>query len=1211
MINPANLLKDLQRLLPKIEQDILSYSETQVSITTYLDDEYAKAIAAKRTAEHFVDWRASQITQSAVAWVLTSVFVRFLEDNKLLDDPMIAGPAGERMQHAKDQLTVYFNDNPTHGEREYLLNRFERLEQFPAMGELLDRRHNPLWQIPVSADGAKHLMDFFQSLNPESGVVLHDFTDDNWDTRFLGDLYQDLSESVRKRYALLQTPEFVESFILDYTLERALDTFGLEGLRLIDPTCGSGHFVLTAFDRLFEAWIRREPGTNARALAQRALDSVFGVDINPYAVSVARFRLLIAAMRAAGSDKLAQAPDFQFNLAVGDSLLHGKRHESIGGVQIDALNDELAHVFDVEDRNKLDKILGQQYHAVVGNPPYIVVKDKALNIAYRARYGTCHRQYSLGVPFTERFFDLTLAAEGNHPAGYMGMITTNSFMKREFGKKLIEEYFPNKELTHVIDTSKAYIPGHGTPTVILFGRNQFPKSNILRAVLGIRGEPVTPKNAAEGKVWQSVVNLIENPKSENDYVSVLDQERELYKAHPWSVSGGGASELKELIENTESSLLGSIVLAIGFVCITKQDDVFVQERKVLTRSRIKDDESRAFGVGEEVRDWSHSSSLGAIFPYNDNLSVWSESNISPSIRFMWPYREDLYSRKVFGGLSYREAGKTWYEYGQIPVERFKIPSSITFASVATHNNFVFDRGGKVFKQSAPVIKLSTDATVRDHISLLGFLNSSVACFWMKQVFHNKGGGGIGGGLATEAWEQFYDHAGTSLKGFPVVADPKREVLALAQQLDQLAQQQSQFDPENILKITNQPIKASLDAANAGAESLTAQMIALQEELDWLNYRLYGLTDENLCYQGSLPEIRLGERSFEIHLARRIANGDTETTWFQRHSSNPIVNIPIYWADDYQALIQRRLDVIEENRWIKLVEQPEYKRRWNQESWDKRQQRALKEWLLEHLEAQTHAPELQTCAQLADQVRNDLTFQQVASLYTGRDTYDVQTLVSELIASDEIPQMAAARYKPKAMKKFRAWQETWHKQREEDVIDARKDLDTDDEQYLNEIAANKLKANIIGDIPLPPKYASSDFRKPSYWPLRGKLDVPKERFFSLPGCEKTGDNTLVIGWAGLNHLQRAQAIAAWYLDRKESEGWSAEQLKPMLVALDELCPWLKQWHNDIDPEFGERLGDYYEGFLLEELRTLELSRDELNDWEPPVIKRSGGRRKKTS
>src|SRR5207244_1890205 len=76
---------------------------------------------------------------------------------------------------------------------------------------------------------------------PETAELVHDFTDATWNTRFLGDLYQDLSEDARKRYALLQTPEFVEEFILDRMLEPAMEVFGLKDVRLIDPTCGSGH----------------------------------------------------------------------------------------------------------------------------------------------------------------------------------------------------------------------------------------------------------------------------------------------------------------------------------------------------------------------------------------------------------------------------------------------------------------------------------------------------------------------------------------------------------------------------------------------------------------------------------------------------------------------------------------------------------------------------------------------------------------------------------------------------------------------------------------------------------------------------------------------------------------------------------------------------------------------------------------------------------
>ena len=63
--------------------------------------------------------------------------------------------------------------------------------------------------------------------------------------------------------------------------------------------------------------------------------------------------------------------------------------------------------------------------------------------------------------------------------------------------------------------------------------------------------------------------------------------------------------------------------------------------------------------------------------------------------------------------------------------------------------FTDDRGGKVFKQSAPVIKLPQGASEDKHLEVLGVLNSSTACFWLKQNSHGKGNGGIGGGIGDE------------------------------------------------------------------------------------------------------------------------------------------------------------------------------------------------------------------------------------------------------------------------------------------------------------------------------------------------------------------------------------------------------------------------------------------------------------------------------
>ncbi len=47
-----------------------------------------------------------------------------------------------------------------------------------------------------------------------------------------------------------------------------------------------------------------------------------------------------------------------------------------------------------------------RYDVVVGNPPYITVKDKKLNALYRELYASCVGKYALSVPFAEKFFQL-------------------------------------------------------------------------------------------------------------------------------------------------------------------------------------------------------------------------------------------------------------------------------------------------------------------------------------------------------------------------------------------------------------------------------------------------------------------------------------------------------------------------------------------------------------------------------------------------------------------------------------------------------------------------------------------------------------------------------------------------------------------------------------------------------------------------------------
>src|SRR4029450_12304882 len=105
MINAKALLADLQKLLKQLEDDIRRRCESQPDVDRPLREQYAAAKAANRTAQAYEVWREEQITQAAVAWILGCVFVRFCEDNLLIEPPRLSGP-GTRRNRAEDEHTV-------------------------------------------------------------------------------------------------------------------------------------------------------------------------------------------------------------------------------------------------------------------------------------------------------------------------------------------------------------------------------------------------------------------------------------------------------------------------------------------------------------------------------------------------------------------------------------------------------------------------------------------------------------------------------------------------------------------------------------------------------------------------------------------------------------------------------------------------------------------------------------------------------------------------------------------------------------------------------------------------------------------------------------------------------------------------------------------------------------------------------------------------
>ncbi|MFC7825034.1 BREX-2 system adenine-specific DNA-methyltransferase PglX [Streptomyces sp. NPDC057375] len=1244
------LLKDLQKQVGLLEEDLRERAHGDGEQAEALKAEYQRAQLSDRTSVPYGSWLEERVVQIAAAWVLACVFVRFCEDNGLVPDARLSGP-GDRLAEAQDNHDDFFRKHPELNDRDWLKESFHALGREHEIAEgLFDRAHNPLWELDPSYTAASRLLSFWRERGSD-GRIRYDFTDRSaLNTRFLGDLYQHLSEHARKTYALLQTPEFVEEFILDLTLDPALEEFGLDpawkhvpedwrgeaseeidengdlttvvrGLRCIDPACGSGHFLLGLFRRVLAAWREAEPGTENWKLVRRALESVHGADKNPFAVSIARFRMLVEILKECGVDRLSAVPKMPIRIAVADSLLHGRD----AGRETDPTFDDVergeAFTYRTEDVRRYVKeadLLGRgSYHAVVANPPYITVKDKAENENYRKIYWACSGKYALSVPFAQRIFELAVRASGDERnGGFTGQITANSFMKREFGATLIQSFFhggpykdpqtrrlrdfPGVELTHVLDTSGAFIPGHGTPTVILVGRNQGPRQSVpIRAVLGVRGEPGPPDDPAQGEVWKAITSQWRKPGAgPEEWVSVEDVERQRFAEHPWSLSGGGAGPLMAAVEAAAANKLGNIASSIGITSVTGEDDLYLMPRNGAA-SRLGVSATCQMVTGDVIRDFTLSPEFDALWVYDKTFKTLPWEAIGASQRVLEPYRTAISSRKRFG-VPMLERGMAWYEWQELYPTKLRTPLTIAYGEVATHNHFVLDRGGKVFNRTAPVIKLPETASEEQHLELLGVLNSSIGCFWMKQVSHVKGGSGIGRGVQDEAWENRYAFNATRLQEFPL---PAELPLAIAHQLDSLAHELAAHEPAALTTSSNTPpTREALDTAEAEQKRIRGRMILLQEELDWTVYGLYGLltpaevarttlpNDPADLSDADTPHVGLGQRAFEIALARSGA----DTAWFDRHESTPVTEVPPApgWPDSYRRIVQARIDLITDNQDIRLLERPEFKRRWLTKSWKDREAAALRSWLLDAMEREElwfeerdglDSPRPLTIFQLADALRHDSDVQDVARLYADRhlDKQDVplSTVLAAVIEPEHVPYLATLRYKESGLRKRAQWEKVWKDQRDED------------------------KDGKQRGIKVPPKYTSADFLKHSYWSNRGKLDVPKERFISYPGASPDNDPSLLIGWAGWNHRYQAEALVNLLNDRLNVDGWRKEDPRfvPLLAGLAEVMPWVEQWHDEYDDEWEGNPAEEFNSALVAGLYGRHLSRDDLAAWRPEKMR----------
>lgn len=585
------------------------------------------------------------------------------------------------------------------------------------------------------------------------------------------------------------------------------------------------------------------------------------------------------------------------------------------------------------------------FDIIVGNPPFVTARNRTKRELWQERWPrVCHKNYLLLCPFFELSFSLLKAN------GQLGFIVSNAFAKRELGQPLIENFLATLEIQKVVDCSGLLFPGHGTPTCLVFGKNQIPNPRLPVRVVGILpggGDLRTPPE--DSVLWQSIENHHTDSGFSNGRIVVADRSREEMRKWPWNFTPEPPDTKREPHARRLADFTAE---PVGAQFITGKDEVFVQPGHYFRRAAIGHAHIKSYGTGEDVRNWVALPTECILFPYDEKLEPLKEPLPSPLLRHLHPHREVLENSIISGSTKKKETKLKWFEFRRLARAKFQSQLNVIIPQIATHTHFLVMDHSVAFKEKAQAIVLKQSIEERGHILLAGILNSSVILDWLKQECFNKGAG-------QEEEKDRFEFSGGKLQEVPVCEhaicylDGKTDCLAqtltdLSQACWKRGQRMSSLTLRKLLEKpgeayhewnsklsgfvapdagleaqfeSTEALRRSYKQARTVRDQIRAEMIALQEEMDWLIYAAYGLLPEDHPAAQAQAEPEPLEREQRPFVLWAKAQGNYDDV---------VKLIPKDWSAARKRLWEARLAAIRDDEHIRRIEQPVYKRRWDEQ-----------------------------------------------------------------------------------------------------------------------------------------------------------------------------------------------------------------------------------------------------------------------------------------
>ena len=294
------------------------------------------------------------------------------------------------------------------------------------------------------------------------------------------------SSAQRKKMGIYYTPTYVSEFIVKNTIGTVLGYTGSERpVTVLDPACGSGSFLLAALKTLVDHYQAATFDEKISVLRK----SIYGVDLDPKAVEIAQFNLLIRIL-----ERRKILPVMDKNVMVGNSLVD------------DRTVDPHAVTWD----SAFPAAAGNGgFDVIVGNPPYVFGGGSGISISekdyFQQKYDSGHRKLNLFSLFFERSIKLL------RPGGFMGFIVPNTLLRVTSYEDTRKYILENTRVVGIVNLEAGVFEDVTAATVIIIlqklRRGETTAGHMVKVYERLDSQPFEKSQASFDKAAMHIFDL--------------------------------------------------------------------------------------------------------------------------------------------------------------------------------------------------------------------------------------------------------------------------------------------------------------------------------------------------------------------------------------------------------------------------------------------------------------------------------------------------------------------------------------------------------------------------------------------------------------------------------------------------------------------------------------------------------------------------------